>query len=209
MNPIVDESREKFSWGTPDAESLREFAKIKFGWTKSKTDDILMPALKKIDEKKSQSSIRNYFQCQQVISNAPISVSKRVRSAINRMGAVQNEDENLGTSSVSAEKPANPKRQRKKAKAAAGEDAIAASVNSDTTDAVADQPKMRATRRTRQSHKQNDHEDSKAATDEASSSKKIPKIPDLNPPIRQRVKDLERLEANKQKAIELLKKKKK
>lgn len=171
-----------------------------------------MPALKKLDEKKSQSSIRNYFQCQQVISNAPISVSKRVRSAINRMG-VQHKDTDMDTSSVNiAEKSAKPKRQRKTPKSVGDcGDNAAVNLNSDTVSAV-DKPKSRTTRRTRQSQKQNEQEDNVvnvAATDEACSSKKIPKIPDQNPPIRQRIKELERLEANKQKAIELLKKKKK
>lgn len=52
LHPKVDESKEAFSWGLPDLTSLRDFARQKFGWTKTKTDEILLPVVKKLDERK-------------------------------------------------------------------------------------------------------------------------------------------------------------
>ncbi|XP_017854939.1 DNA repair protein complementing XP-G cells homolog [Drosophila busckii] len=85
LSPKVDDSRDAFSWGSPDIESLREFARKSFGWTTSKTDDILMPVMKKINEKKIQGSIRNYFTATSAIRVQHIKVSKRVQLAIDKM----------------------------------------------------------------------------------------------------------------------------
>lgn len=95
LHPIVDQSDDKFSWGHPDSETIREFTKRNFGWTKIKTDEILLPVLKKLDEKKSQQSIKNYFQRESVVSTKELVVSKRVKNAINKMsGTYKSEDEN-------------------------------------------------------------------------------------------------------------------
>lgn len=52
LHPEVDESKETFSWGSPDLTSLRDFTRQKFGWTKTKTDEILLPVMKKLEERK-------------------------------------------------------------------------------------------------------------------------------------------------------------
>lgn len=212
MNPIVDESREKFSWGNPDAETLREFAKTKFGWTRSKTDDILLPVLKKLDEKKSQASIRNYFKSQQIITNAPISLSKRVQSAINRMDLSSDDaSENKVEQSQSTVATVSKVKQLKRQKSAGGVKKSTAGKNTRKSSTASCEEEIsvanllpgsetsKPTRRTRQK---------KNADNGKCTTEKIPKIPNLNPPIRQRVKDLAQFEANKQKAIEIMKKKK-
>lgn len=95
LHPIVDQSDDKFSWGHPDTETIREFTKRNFGWTKIKTDEILLPVLKKMDEKKSQQSIKNYFQRESVVLTKELVVSKRVKNAINKMsGTYKSDDEN-------------------------------------------------------------------------------------------------------------------
>ena len=43
---------ETFSWQFPDLDSLREFTKKKFKWTKLKADEILLPVMKKLEERK-------------------------------------------------------------------------------------------------------------------------------------------------------------
>ncbi|XP_037041965.1 DNA repair protein complementing XP-G cells homolog [Bradysia coprophila] len=116
LKPIVDESDEKFTWGQPDAESIRELAKTTFGWTYSKTDDILLPVLKKLNEKKSQQSIKNYFKTTgQTTGEGSIDVSKRVRRAIDVMSNKLNAEDNV-------EKPAKEKKPRKRAQKAKSED---------------------------------------------------------------------------------------
>lgn len=108
LQPIVDKNDEKFTWGQPDAESIRELAKTTFGWTYSKTDDILLPVLKKLEEKKSQQSIKNYFKItSQVTGEGSVTVSKRVRRAIDVMSNKCNTED--------IEKPIKAKKPRKKA----------------------------------------------------------------------------------------------
>ncbi|KAL9708422.1 hypothetical protein quinque_011940 [Culex quinquefasciatus] len=85
LYPTVDGNKDAFSWGYPDAESLRDFAKQKFGWPQTKTDDILLPVLKRLDERKSQSSIKNYFKVQSAVAHNQVKVSKRVQQAVDVM----------------------------------------------------------------------------------------------------------------------------
>lgn len=111
LRPIVDKSEEKFTWGAPDAESIRELAKTTFGWTHSRTDDILLPVLKKLDEKKSQQSIKNYFHVTGHTSTGEgsLTVSKRVRRAID---VLANKCE---PAESAVEKPVKEKKTRKRA----------------------------------------------------------------------------------------------
>ncbi|KAG1675699.1 DNA repair protein complementing XP-G cells [Nymphon striatum] len=66
MEPEVDDSKEKFSWSTPDLDMLRQypffkFAFQKFGWAKTKVDDILLPMLKKLNSSQTQTKLDQYF----------------------------------------------------------------------------------------------------------------------------------------------------
>lgn len=107
LQPIVDKNDEKFTWGQPDAESIRELAKTTFGWTYSKTDDILLPVLKKLEEKKSQQSIKNYFKItSQATGEGTVQVSKRVRRAIDVMANKYNPED--------SEQPVKEKKPRKR-----------------------------------------------------------------------------------------------
>uniref|UniRef100_A0A1Q3F4H8 Putative dna repair protein complementing xp-g cells n=1 Tax=Culex tarsalis TaxID=7177 RepID=A0A1Q3F4H8_CULTA len=85
LYPTVDGNKDALSWGYPDAESLRDFAKQKFGWPQTKTDDILLPVLKRLDERKSQASIKNYFKVQSAVAHNQVKVSKRVQQAVDVM----------------------------------------------------------------------------------------------------------------------------
>ncbi len=51
MNPTVDTSTEQFSWAMPRLDDLRRFASDKFGWNFTKADQILLPVMKKVNEK--------------------------------------------------------------------------------------------------------------------------------------------------------------
>eukprot|EP00794_Sanderia_malayensis_P011202 gene11202-12377_t len=61
INPTVDTSEEQFEWGKPDAQCIREFAKRKFGWSNSRTDELLLPVIKNVNQRKDQSNIEKYF----------------------------------------------------------------------------------------------------------------------------------------------------
>lgn len=86
LSPAVDKNKEAFSWGKPDITALRDFTRIKFGWSQSKTDETLKPVMKSLEEKKSQQSVRAFFRTEIKRSSAEDNMSKRVKMAIERMG---------------------------------------------------------------------------------------------------------------------------
>lgn len=94
MTPTVDSSTENFSWGNLEKESLVDYAKCKLGWTRLKTEELLNPVMKKLNEKK-QSTIKDYFKSQ--ISKKFIdtsTLSERVKKAIEKMnGNLENENQ--------------------------------------------------------------------------------------------------------------------
>lgn len=49
MFPTVDESREGFTWATPDLDHIRQFMKSKFGWKMKRIDEILLPVIKRLN----------------------------------------------------------------------------------------------------------------------------------------------------------------
>lgn len=91
LEPIVDTNTEKFVFGVPDTESLVEFAKSKLGWTRMKTDEILAPVMKRLNEKK-QATIKDYFKSQTAKKFFDSSkMSKRVQQAVGKMGGAEDE----------------------------------------------------------------------------------------------------------------------
>ncbi|XP_054159358.1 DNA excision repair protein ERCC-5-like [Oppia nitens] len=84
MNPTVDKSKEKFLWSIPRLDELRDYTRHHFGWSLEKTDSILLPIMKKVNEKQTQMTIDSYFKIQvqtKYISQA----SKRLNTAINKL----------------------------------------------------------------------------------------------------------------------------
>ncbi|KAJ8877051.1 hypothetical protein PR048_021503 [Dryococelus australis] len=54
LHPQVNESKEAFSWGTPDLLSLQNYARQNILWTTKKTDEILLPVLKRLSDLKAR-----------------------------------------------------------------------------------------------------------------------------------------------------------
>ncbi|RWS10041.1 DNA repair protein complementing XP-G cells-like protein [Dinothrombium tinctorium] len=86
MNPKVDDTLESFKWGVPDLDLLRHYAMSKFGWNKSKVDEVLLPVIKRLNEKKVQMRISDYFKCE-ARHSGQISTSKRLQSAFDKLGS--------------------------------------------------------------------------------------------------------------------------
>lgn len=216
--PIVDENREHFTWGRLEAESIREFTKKTFGWTKLRTDEIILPVIKRLNEKAHQQSIQNYFKITDVTSRKDIKVSKRVRLALDKMSGEQNSAESNNEEIAVADAIAKPKKKvkRKTAKKPTTE----ASTSQEQEDKIPTEdvkPKPKPQRKRKRATKIANGDDlddfdiePSTSTDVTSSasSKKIA-LPDPNRPIPQREKDREILENNKLKAIEVMKKMKK
>ncbi|KAI7953688.1 hypothetical protein MJO28_006235 [Puccinia striiformis f. sp. tritici] len=47
LNPIVDHSTEKFIWGLPDLEGIKEFLYDHLSWSSIKTDEVIIPLIKR------------------------------------------------------------------------------------------------------------------------------------------------------------------
>lgn len=187
--PTVNDKLAAFSWRAPDTETLREFAKTTFGWTFSKTDDTLQPVMRRLQQTKSQLSIRNYFASQGIVERKEIVVSKRVRKAIEQMGNPVADGDAQEMRSPVKDKP---KRTRKpKALKSSAE------VNAQSSAAEPRPPARRGGRVPR----------AIPSTSSAIASPRKPaRIPDLHPPIRQRELAQKEQQENKAKAIAVFKK---
>uniref|UniRef100_A0A8D0GF50 DNA repair protein complementing XP-G cells n=1 Tax=Sphenodon punctatus TaxID=8508 RepID=A0A8D0GF50_SPHPU len=91
MNPVVDESKGSFLWGRPDAEQIREFCQSRFGWTKTKTDEILLPVLKQMNAQQTQLRIDSFFRLAQHEKQAI--KSQRLRRAVTCMLRKEKEED--------------------------------------------------------------------------------------------------------------------
>ncbi|CAL7949447.1 unnamed protein product [Xylocopa violacea] len=90
--PKVDESKETFSWGKPNTVLLADYTKQKFGWDKNKYNEIMMPVLKRLEEKQIQSKINTYFKLQTVPKSIEVNLSKRVQKALQQLNKPNEED---------------------------------------------------------------------------------------------------------------------
>lgn len=100
LDPQVEGSKEAFSWAKPDIVGLIDFAKEKFGWTRMKSEEILKPVLKRLEERFAQSSILDYFQRKHKIVSGECekSMSKRVKKALEKIGkGCEDEEESSET----------------------------------------------------------------------------------------------------------------
>lgn len=93
LEPTVETSKENFSWSKPDFLGLTDFAKEKFGWSQKKAEEILKPVIKKVEENQAQRTIKDYFKTvyKADSTNAQNQMSKRVQSAIKRIGKTPEE----------------------------------------------------------------------------------------------------------------------
>lgn len=93
---MVDESKEPFSWSKPNLTLLADYAKKKFGWTKLKFDEIMNPVWKRFTETQNQKVIDSYFKVQYVPKSIETVLSKRVQSAVQKIGNKEQQvNENL------------------------------------------------------------------------------------------------------------------
>lgn len=132
--PMADTSTEEFSWGLPELDELREYARRHFGWDVRKADEKLLPVMKKLSERTTQPTIDKFFFKTAANQNPELFRSKRVNEALNKIAKVSSQSSDVVNLSESdtdgepeeqvAKKPKTVgkrnKRQAKKAPAAAG-----------------------------------------------------------------------------------------
>uniref|UniRef100_A0A1B0D0C2 DNA repair protein complementing XP-G cells n=1 Tax=Phlebotomus papatasi TaxID=29031 RepID=A0A1B0D0C2_PHLPP len=86
-----------------------QLAKKKFGWPRSRTDELLDPVLKKLKDRKVQPSIKNYFNILTPHHTTEMKVSKRVRKAINSLSG-----ETSAPSDMAVDEPKKPRKRTTK-----------------------------------------------------------------------------------------------
>lgn len=179
-----------FSLGHPEVESIREYAKKTFGWTNKKTDEVVLPVMKKLGEKKSQQSLHNYFKITDITSRQDLKVSKRVRTALEQMSG----DPDALTANDEVVEKKKPKKKSTKV---------------ETTEGASEKTKTRRKRKvpaeteTKVEPEKEEQTNDKPSTSNTEAKKVI--LPDNNAPIPQREKNRKIMETNKLKAIALLK----
>lgn len=231
LEPIVDTNAEKFSWGMPDTESLIEYAKAKLGWTRTKTDEILLPVMKRLNEKK-QATIKDYFKSQvnkKFFDNQKL--SKRVQKAVGTMGGIEEEVDEEPKPKKTRKRKAPVKKENKNTEVATEELDVVdlcdeddgmplpkvtspepqmksdIEVQPEPSTSKVDKPtkKPKAAPRKR---KPKEPEPSTSDCDLVVPKKRPARIPETKQVIPQREKDKEEQEKIKQKAIEVFKKSK-
>ncbi|MCO5592320.1 hypothetical protein L7F22_046321 [Adiantum nelumboides] len=80
-SPQVDKSSEAFMWGRPDLEALRRLCLERFGWNKSKSDELLVPVLKEYDRHETQLRLEAFYSFNQRFAKIR---SKRIQKAVTR-----------------------------------------------------------------------------------------------------------------------------
>lgn len=97
MEPNIERSEEKFSWGELDITILRDYTKAKFGWSQNKLDEIIKPVLKRLLDRKNQKTVYDYFKRKLEFQSLEDQMSKRVKAAVQKMGpegSVMKENDN-------------------------------------------------------------------------------------------------------------------
>lgn len=206
IRPEVRSDLQPFSWCTPDAESLREFAKSTFGWTFARTDETLVPLLRRLEEKRPhQQTIRNYFVTQQRIDRREVTVSKRIRRAIDQLDRGPDAGDAEEESSTTDKAP--PKRSRARKTARKSEDGK----EKDSIPAAVSKNK-RNTRASRRTAGDNNAEasvptasTSKSPTISPAKRRPAARVPNFRPPIPQRDMEQEAQKRRKQEAAKIFK----
>ncbi|XP_045512140.1 DNA excision repair protein ERCC-5 homolog [Pieris brassicae] len=85
LDPNVEKSKEKFTWGNIDITILRDYTKDKFGWSQNKVDEIIKPVLKRLLDRKNQKTVHDYFKRKIVCESLDEQMSKRVKAAVKKM----------------------------------------------------------------------------------------------------------------------------
>lgn len=95
LKPVVDQSRDRFSWGAPDVPRLHRFCELKLGWTQEDTDKLLIPIVERLQNRSHQTRLESYFMRYDDNIKVATVRSKRLREA---MHGLTKEDDVTGKS---------------------------------------------------------------------------------------------------------------
>ncbi len=64
LHPEVDSDPSNFEWGVPDLDALRTFLMTTIGWSKERTDEILLPVIRDMNRRQvegTQANLTDFF----------------------------------------------------------------------------------------------------------------------------------------------------
>ncbi|KOS18421.1 DNA repair protein rad13 [Escovopsis weberi] len=122
LMPEVDSSTEPFQWGVPDVEGLRRFLMATIGWSRERTDEVLVPVIRdmnKRDAEGTQSNITKFFRGAVGVGAAPTGEAfaprQRTQGSKRMLAAVDRLRRHVGDEGLPDETPAEkPEKRRKK-----------------------------------------------------------------------------------------------
>lgn len=80
---------------------LCDYTRQKFGWTKGKFDDTMIPVLKRMEESRNQKLLDMYFKTKTLPRSIEPTLSKRVQQALCRLNSVEKDVEKVDGKSQS------------------------------------------------------------------------------------------------------------
>ncbi|XP_033110314.1 DNA repair protein complementing XP-G cells-like [Anneissia japonica] len=125
MSPQVEESAEEFTWGIPDLDSIRGFALERLSWNTKKTDENVLPILKRLNEKSVQRPITSFFS--HVAGHQTGVKSKRLKRVLKKLGQSQSdtdEEEKIPKNKKTKQRIVDQKEAQTKRKRKAAEDNV-------------------------------------------------------------------------------------
>ncbi|GBP20580.1 DNA repair protein complementing XP-G cells homolog [Eumeta japonica] len=201
LEPNVEKSEESFTWGQPDMTILCDYAKSKFGWSQNKFEEIIKPVVKRMQDRKTQRTVYDYFKRKIEFQSLEEHMSKRVRAAVNKMDPDKLVNEDFDPNQKTA---SDKKRKTKKTKKKGLLESSDAAVNATTDNSTKEGKKNTA----ENIHNLVKIETISKTTDTSNIEIQIPKLNRHQEIIPQREKDMENILKNKLKAIELFRKSK-
>ena len=81
MNPVVDKSNERFTWGVPDVEGLVAFCAQHIGWVADETRKLLEPVVARRSQRYMQTRLDSFMKYEDGIKFADVR-SKRLRAVL-------------------------------------------------------------------------------------------------------------------------------
>lgn len=88
IRPEVDHDKTAFVWGTPDLDMLRIFMKTHVGWQQEKSDEVLIPLIRDINNRKKQSrqrTLTEFFPAEYINENKKLNLGKRITTATGKL----------------------------------------------------------------------------------------------------------------------------
>lgn len=88
LRPEVNDDKTQFVWGKPDLDKLRTFLHENVGWPQEKSDEVLIPLIKEINNRKkhgTQKKLTDFFPSEYIKTRKELKLGKRIKEASGKL----------------------------------------------------------------------------------------------------------------------------